>query len=260
MPAWDPGLYLKFADLRLRPALDLLTRIPHDSPRTVVDLGCGPGRVTRLLQGRWPEALVTGVDASAEMLDRARREAEAEGQRAIRWIAADLAAWLPEEPADVLYSNAAFQWLPDHESLYPRLMGVLAPGGALAVQIPHMTDQPTHRTPLELAASEPWRASLTPLPDPLTDHPAGFYYDLLRPLARRLDIWETTYLQVLEGEDAVVEWVKGTSLRPFLERLEGQLRESFLAAYAERVRPHYPSRPDGRTLLPFRRLFLVAVR
>ncbi|MEX2644295.1 MAG: methyltransferase domain-containing protein [Acetobacterales bacterium] len=257
MTSWDPTQYLKFTDLRRRPAIDLLVQIPLESPRLVYDLGCGAGNVTRLLAERWPSAKVVGIDSSAEMLTKAR---EGKGGEKIRWEQVDMSTWSPDEPADVIYSNAALQWLPDHAGLVPRLVEGLVSGGALAVQMPRMTEAPTHRVQEEAAAAGPWRDRLVPSPRQLTDNPPSFYYDLLAPRTARLDIWQTEYLHVLEGANPVTEWVSGTSLRPYLDLLSDQEQQAFLGEYSSRIDKFYPPRADGRTLLPFRRLLMVAIR
>jgi trans-aconitate 2-methyltransferase len=250
---WDPAQYLKFAGHRLRPAIDLLGRIDVDAPATVYDLGAGTGNVTRLIQARWPGARITGVDESAEML--AKAAAESPG---IRWERAHLGAWRPREPADVIYSNAALHWLGDHGRLFPALLAALAPGGALAVQMPRNFSAPSHVAIGEAARGGRWRATLEPLLRPSPVHEPAFYFDLLAPRAASIDLWETEYLQILEGEHAVVEWTKGTWLRPLLDALDEPDRSRFEARYAEIVDAAYPRRPDGRTLFPFRRLFIVA--
>lgn len=252
---WDPNTYARFAAPRLRPALDLLARIGAEAPAAVADLGCGTGTVTRLLARRWPRARVIGVDSSAEMLG----EAGADTAR-LAWVRADIAAWEPDRPLEVVFSNAALHWLDDHGALFPRLMGMLAPGGWLAVQMPRNHRAPSHTEMVAAAGSGPWAAALAPLlrPDPVAD--PAFYYDLLAPLAAELDIWETEYLQVLEGDDPVVEWTRGTALKPLLDALDGPARDGFLADYTTRIRAAYPRRRDGRTLFPFRRLFLLARR
>jgi trans-aconitate 2-methyltransferase len=252
---WDPAQYLAFAGPRLRPALDLLDRVPAAAPGAVYDLGCGTGHVTRLLAVRWPDAAVTGVDASPAMLAQAGREPSR-----VTWIHADLAAWAPPAPADVLFSNAALHWLDDHRRLFPELVARLAPDGILAVQMPRNHGAPSHTAMLEAAEAGPWRERLVPVlrPRPVAD-PAD-YHDWLGPHVRTLDIWETEYLHVLEGENPVVEWTRGSALRPLLDALAPWDREAFLADYGARIARAYPRRPDGRTLFPFRRLFLVARR
>jgi trans-aconitate 2-methyltransferase len=251
--AWDPAQYLKFADHRLRPAIDLLNRIDIAEPAEVVDLGAGAGNVTRLLKMRWPGARVTGVDASQEMLAKAAAAAPE-----IAWQHADLAAWRPERPADVIYSNAALHWLEGHDRLFPALFASLAPGGVLAVQMPRNFSAPSHTSMAEAARSGPWRAKLEPLLRPAPTGDPAVYYDLLAPRAAVLDIWETEYLQVLDGEHPVKEWTKGTWLKPLLDALAEPERSGFEAAYADLVARAYPRRADGRTLFPFRRLFIIA--
>jgi trans-aconitate 2-methyltransferase len=249
---WDPTQYLKFADHRLRPALDLLARIPLEDPSEVYDLGAGTGNVTRQLQARWPRAHITGVDDSEEMLAKA---AEAS---AITWQRADLATWQPARPPDLIYSNAALHWVNNHERLFPALFGALAPGGVLAVQMPRNFAAPSHTSVTDVALGGPWRSRLEPILRIAPTSEPGFYYDLLAPHAAALDIWETEYLHVLEGERPVVEWLKGSFLRPLLDALEEPEQREFEERYAELVGRAYPRRPDGRTLLPFRRLFMIA--
>ena len=250
--AWDPTQYLKFADHRLRPAIDLLNRIDAE-PSEVVDLGAGAGNVTRLIKMRWPGARVTGVDTSQEMLAKAAAAAPE-----IAWQLADLGAWRPERPVDVIYSNAALHWLEGHDALFPALFSSLAPGGVLAVQMPRNFSAPSHTSMAEAARSGPWRAKLEPLLRPSPTGDPAFYYGLLASRAAALDIWETEYLQVLDGDNPVKEWTKGTWLRPLLDALEEPQRSGFEAAYAGLVAKAYPPRADGRTLFPFRRLFIIA--
>jgi trans-aconitate 2-methyltransferase len=264
MPTWDPSQYLKFTDHRLRPALDLMARIALDAPRRVYDLGCGPGNITRLLAERWPEAAVTGIDSSAAMLTKAREEAppRAQARNATTGVAfeqADIARWSPPAPADLLFSNATLHWLDDHATLLPRLAAQLAPGGVLAIQMPDNRTSPSHLLMDEAAATGPWHetlAALRPVYGSMQSPDA--YYRILAPVTRQLDIWETTYLHVLEGDNPVVEWTKGTALRPYLDALVEPERSDFLAAYSVRIAAAYPPQPDGRTLLPFRRIFIVA--
>ena len=250
---WDPGQYLKFAGHRLRPAIDLLARIDAAAPREVFDLGAGAGNVTRLLKQRWPDARVAGIDGSRDMLAKAEAAAPE-----IVWECADLATWSPPHPADVIYSNAALHWIERHDRIFPALLASVSPGGVLAVQMPRNFGAPSHTAIADAVRSGPWRAKLEPLlrPSPVAD--PAYYYDLLAPRAAALDIWETEYLQVLEGDDPVKEWVKGTWLRPFLDALDGPEQARFEADYAARAARAYPRRPDGRTLFPFRRLFIVA--
>jgi len=252
--AWDPAQYLKFAQPRLRPALDLLSRIALDDPAHIYDLGCGTGHITRLLAERWPNAQVTGVDASAEMLGKS------DASSSIRWVQASLDEWRPREPADLIFSNAALHWLPNHGELFPALLDAVAPGGVLAVQMPRNFLAPSHTEIHETVRAGPWRGKLEHLIAPPPVAEPSFYYSLLHRASASLDIWETEYLHVLEGTDAVKEWTKGTWLKRFLDPLEEPQRSQFEAEYARRVSDAYPQQPDGKTLFPFRRLFIVAVK
>ena len=258
---WDPGQYHRFTDHRLRPALDLLARVPVAGPSLVCDLGCGSGNVTRVIAERFTAARVAGIDTSSEMLAKA---AGTPGR--IEWIQADVAEWEPERPPELIYSNAALHWVDDHSVLFPRLIGLLAPGGCLAVQMPLSYSMPSHVLMREALATG--GANGTRLGDDALAAAvarkwvldAGEYHDLLAPHASSLDIWESEYLQRLEGDDPVLEWVRSTGLRPILNGLHGAERERFIDVYRERLRHAYPRRADGYTLYPFRRLFMVAMR
>jgi trans-aconitate 2-methyltransferase len=251
--AWDPSQYLRFAGERLRPALDLLAQVTLEAPSRVVDLGCGAGNVTAILRQRFPDAEVIGVDASPSMLERARATATG-----CRFEQADFFTWQPAAPLDLIFSNAALQWVDRHSVLLPRLLSLLAPGGVLAVQVPDMHQTPLHRIARDLAATPDWSnelQSVVPAPGILADID---YWDMLSPLVASLAMWRTTYMQALRGTDPVLEWASGSSLRPYLDCLPEPRRQAFRAAYAQAARQHYPPRPDGTTLLPFQRLFIVA--
>jgi trans-aconitate 2-methyltransferase len=256
--SWNPEQYLKFAEPRLRPAVDLLSRIDCASPDRVFDLGCGAGNVTRLIKARWPAAQITGVDDSAAMLARAATAVDG-----VTWRQQSLADWEAnaDAPPDIIYSNAALHWLPEHAQLFPRLLTQLRSGGILAVQMPRNFDAPSHTLIAETVRSGPWRARLEPLLKRPPVSAPELYYDLLAPITLSLDIWESEYLQVLEGDDPVKEWTKGTWLKQFLDELPtNTMAAAFEADYAARVRAAYPQRADGKTLFPFRRLFIIATR
>jgi trans-aconitate 2-methyltransferase len=249
---WDPAQYLKFSDERLRPALDLMGRIPLEHAGRVVDLGCGTGSMTVLLKQRFADADVLGVDGAGTMLAKAREAAPN-----CRFEQGDFATWTPSSPPDLIFSNAALHWAAGHETLFPRLLSLLAPHGVLAVQMPSMHDAPLRELQNEVARHGPWSVHLGEAGYARGLLPVAMYYDIIRPLVATLDIWETTYLHVLTGDDAVTEWAAGSSLRPFLDKLPSDLIGAFRAAYSVALQPHYPRRPDGTTLLPFKRLFLV---
>jgi trans-aconitate 2-methyltransferase len=251
---WEPAQYLKFADHRLRPAIDLLNHIDAD-PRTIADLGAGTGNVTRLLQARWPAAHIAGVDSSPEMLARA-----AKAIPEITWEESDLSTWRPAKSVDLLYSNAALHWVDDHPAIFPALFNMVNNGGTFAVQMPNNFGARSHTAIADVVASGPWTSKLQPLLRTPPVRRPSVYYDLLSPTASSLDIWETEYVHVLEGERPVLEWVKGTWLRPLLAALDEGERTEFESRYADLAGAAYPRRADGRTLFPFCRLFIVATR
>jgi trans-aconitate 2-methyltransferase len=252
MPRWDPEQYSTFADHRIRPALDLLNRIPLIDPETVWDLGCGTGSITRLLRDRWPGADVTGLDSSPEMLEQARN------LPVITWVLGSIEDWTPPQPAGVIYANASLHWVPNHDALFPRLAGYLAPGGVLAVQMPRNFDLPSHTLLYETAAEPSWADRVGHLPTASPIAGPARYHDLLAPHCEAVDVWETTYLQVLTGSDPVAAWTRGTAARPYLDAL-GADGEAFMADYAARLRDAYPPSPDGTTIFPMRRVFAVAL-
>lgn len=261
---WDTHRYLAYAGVRLRPALDLLARVPLEAPRSIVDLGCGAGNVTRVLAERWPGALIVGVDSSEAMLAKARAATVEFAD--VRYETADIDAWAPPEPVDLVYSNAALHWLPDHATLLPRIVRQVAAGGVLAVQVPRNFDAPSHRAIEEVARSGRWNDRLGGLVrEPPVAAPER-YLRWLEPLCASVDVWETTYLQRLaardDGEHPVVAFVSGTWLHPFLERLanDAPARAGFLDEYRDRIEAAYPREPGGGALFPFRRLFFVATR
>lgn len=252
---WDPSQYLKFAGERLRPALDLLQRIPVESPGTVVDLGCGAGNLAPLLLQRWPKARLVGVDSSPEMLARARAD-----HPGASFAQADVASWRPKQPVDVLYSNAALHWLDHHERLFPALLEAVKPGGWLAVQMPRNFDAPSHATIVQTIEQGPWRAKLEPQLRRKPTQDPRFYWNVLHGRTSALDIWECEYLQVMKGENPVAEFTKGSWLKQFLDRLQEPERSAFEADYRARVGRAYRKESDGSTLFAFRRLFIVAQR
>ena len=250
---WDPDRYLAYADERGRPFVELLARIAADAPRTVVDLGCGPGNLTRLLADRWPGAEVRGLDSSPEMIARARRADDRIG-----FEVADLRDWVAtgSTGVDVLISNATLQWVPGHLDLLPRLVAQVRPGGWFAFQVPGNFDEPSHTIRRDLAAEAPYAAHTAGVAVPDSHDPA-VYLDVLAGLGCAVDAWETTYLHVLTGVDPVFTWVSGTGARPTLQALPDDLRPPFEAEFRRRLRAAYPEHAYG-VVLPFRRIFVVA--
>ncbi|NGO71494.1 trans-aconitate 2-methyltransferase [Streptomyces boncukensis] len=264
-PVWDPGQYLHHADHRLRPVLDLLARVPAELPGRpaprIADLGCGPGGPSAPLAERYPEAYITGYDNSPAMLAEARAH-ERPGR--LDFAEADLATWRPS-PADrfgLLFSNAALQWVPDHVSAFPAWVAALPPGGVLAFQVPGNFSAPSHTLLAELRNAPRWRSRVGAPPRTDAVRTPSEYAERLLALDCAVDAWETTYIHLLTGEDPVLDWVKGTALRPVLTLLDDDpgARDAFLSEYAEALREAYPQGPDGRTPFPFRRVFAVAER
>lgn len=263
-PTWDPAQYLRHAGHRARPFADLLARFPEPPggrPR-IADLGCGPGNATALLAERWPTAHITGYDNSPAMLDKAHTDHEGPtaGGGRLDFAHADLNTWTPREPYDLIVSNATLQWVPGHADRFADWIAALAPGGTFAFQVPDNIDAPLHALMRELAATPRWQGRLAGvLRRPDTVAGPGAYLDRLARLGCATDVWQTTYFHVLAGEDPVLDWVKGTGLRPALTVLadDPEAREAFLTEYRDLLREAYPSAPYG-TVLPFRRLFGIA--
>jgi trans-aconitate 2-methyltransferase len=255
---WNPEQYLRFVDERARPFHDVLARVGAADPGLVVDLGCGPGTLTRLLAERWPQARVEAVDSSYEMVQRAETELADVSERAVATLA-DVREWEPAGPVDVLVSNATLQWVPGHLELLERFVTWLGPGGWLAVQVPGNFGEPSHTLLAEVAARPQWKERLAHVAWPSVEEPVA-YLARLAELGLDVDAWETTYLHVLTGDDAVLQWMRGTGLRPVLSALQdNDERAAFEGEYGELLRRAYPRRPFG-TVLPFRRIFLVAQR
>jgi trans-aconitate 2-methyltransferase len=247
---WSARQYLKFEDERTRPPRDLLAQVPLRSPRRIADLGCGPGNSTELLIERFPEAHVVGIDSSPDMLRQARERLPRS-----TFVQADLSIWMPEPGTDLLFGNAVFHWVPDHPGVLARLLTSLPRGGVLAVQMPDNTREPALMLMEKVSASFAQASSArSDLPRPQD------YYDLLRPLCRQVDIWHIHYNHVFEDHRGVVEWFKGSGMRPFLAPLSEASRKAFLARYTEEIRRAYPACSDGKVLLRFPRLFIVAAR
>lgn len=258
-PSWNPSLYEKFKDQRTRPALDLLSQVPLDEASDVIDLGCGPGHQTALLAKRYPDACVTGVDSSSDMLGQAR-ETYGETDR-LQWRLAQAETFNPDKPVDLVYSNAALHWVSDHETLFPRLVTWLNPDGVLAVQMPNNFEGPSHQLMRVVAEEGAWACRFEGFSGTSPVHSMDFYYEVLAGDVSDVTLWETTYAHVLEGPNPVAQWTRSTGLRPYLAALATEKeREAFFQGYASRIREAYPPGADGKTLFPFKRLFLVAVR
>jgi trans-aconitate 2-methyltransferase len=254
---WSAKQYLSFENERTRPVRDLLAAVPVVEARSVVDIGCGPGNSTELLAARYPDAAARGLDSSADMIAAAQKRLPQ-----VRFDLADIGAWNEPGPFDVILANAVLQWVPNHATLLPAILAKLAPAGSLAVQMPDNLEEPAHRLMREIAAGGLWAGKLADATAArTTTRNADWYYQLLKPLCAKVDVWRTTYYHVLGGGPrAVVEWFKGTGLRPFLDPLDEGERAAFLERYEAAVALAYPALEDGTVLLPFPRLFIVTAR
>lgn len=252
---WDPDQYLAFADERALPFHHLVAAVAHLRPARVLDIGCGPGALTTTLLERWPAAEIHGIDSSEEMIELARRRAVTDR---LRFELADVVDWTPEKPLDLVLSNACFHWIEDHHRLLDHLMTLMSPTSTLAFQVPANHDRPSHTILAELCISDRWSGTLRDAYQVHVESPAWY----IRELDRRqfsTTVWQTTYLHRLTGDDAVLEWVKGTTLRPILDRLDHEQTDTFLSEYGGLLRKAYPS-SDGITVFPFTRMFVVASR
>jgi trans-aconitate 2-methyltransferase len=260
MPTWDPSQYLQFADERTLPCRDLVRRIDLAAPAKIIDLGCGPGNSTAIIAQRWPSAAIAGLDNSAEMIAAARKSKPKN-----HWIVSDIMTWAnsngEDQKFDLVFSNAAIQWVEDHATAFAALMRHVAPGGALAAQMPGNYDAPAHTLMRELAASPAWRGRFPSGVREWNVHDLPFYYDVLSPHADRVDLWATEYMHIMPESAAIVEWYRGTGLRPFLDALKSDSdRDHFTNEYGQRLRNAYPQQANGRVLFPFRRVFMIAYR
>ena len=254
MSSWDPKRYLAYEHQRTRPARDLVAQINLSEPKRIIDIGCGPGNSTKVLKDRWPDAEITGIDSSEEMIDQARANVAG-----VKWILADAAEWKTTDSFDVVFSNATLHWIADHEKIVRQLFPLVEPKGVLAVQIPSTYDSPFHRALLEVSALPEWAGKVEGSRYRITYHDETFYYNLLSFLTNRMDLWTTTYFHILENHQNIVEWYSSTSLKPYLERLEPrEEKEDFCRQILERCKAQYPIQQDGKIAFPFKRLFFIA--
>ena len=258
MATWNSTQYLKFTNERTQPSIDLAARVALDAPASIIDLGCGPGNSTAVVARRWPQAALTGLDSSPTMLAAARKS-----YPAWTWRESGIAEWAATntEKFDVVFSNAALHWVPDHATVFPRLLAAVAPGGALAIQMPHSLRDPHQRLMRELAASAVWRPRFARTPVTWQVEPVEFYYNILAPHAAHVELWLTDYVLIFDSVEKIVEWHRGAALPPFLELLPDEAaRADFVSDYLAAITPHYPPQAGGKILQPFRRFFMVAYR
>lgn len=251
---WSAQQYSRFEAERTRPVRDLVAAIPNEDVKVAVDLGCGPGNSTEVLAQRYTQAQVTGLDSDQDMINAARKRSPQTS-----FELADIENWAPAQKYDVILANASLQWLPDHQTLYPHLVDCLTPGGTLAIQTPDNLQEPAHLLAQEVAADARWGGKISQVRHH-NRHTPQWYYGLLQTRCQHLDVWRTTYFHALEDAQAVVEWFKGSALRPFLAKLDDSEKAVFLQMYKERIEQAYPALPSGTVLVPFPRLFILATR
>jgi trans-aconitate 2-methyltransferase len=254
MREWDPQQYLQFEHERTQPSIDLVARIPSEDPHTIIDIGCGPGNSTQVLRRRWPHADIVGLDKSEKMIERARRDYP--GQT---WRTGDASMLEAHWQYDIVFSNAAIHWIPDHHYLIPRLFQVVGENGFLAIQVPANYKSPLYKVILNVSRSSKWRDLTSGANDQITYHGAEYYYNQLVAFTRDITIWSTTYYHILKSHEDLVAWYKSTAMKPFLERLASDdMRREFEQAVLTGCKEHYPPQADGRILYPFKRLFFIA--
>ncbi len=256
MSDWNPDLYMQFKSERTQPSIDLISKIPLADPKTIIDIGCGPGNSTQALVLRWPNANITGLDSSASMIRKAREDYPDQ-----QWVVADGSTYNPESEFGLVFSNAAIQWMLDHTQLLKQLHGLLSENGVLAVQIPQFWDMPLGKIIADVADDERWRERTKGVTDMFTINDCGFYYDNLSYLFASVDIWQTDYMHILESHQSILEMMRSTGLKPYLERLESEPdKQAFEASVLQDVAASYPVQKNGKVILPFKRLFFIACR
>ena len=250
---WNPNLYLRFKKERTQPSIDLVKRIESDSPKRIVDIGCGPGNSTEVLRKRWESSEIIGVDNSREMIEKAK-ESYPEG----RWLLSDVYDLDPADPYDIVFSNAALQWIPNHERLIPHLLSLVGKGGVLAFQVPNNQDSGIHQNLCETILEPRFREYTGRVSHILNYRSGPYYYDLLAAKVAELEMWETTYYHILDNHEELLNWYKSTGMRPYLEGLPENLVEDFVASVRDKCRERYALQSDGKVIYRFNRLFAIA--
>ncbi|MDC0994057.1 methyltransferase domain-containing protein [bacterium] len=255
MTDWNPNLYMKYGNERTQPSIDLVARIASSSPQEIIDLGCGPGNSTSILKNRWPNAMVAGLDSSEGMIKQARKDYPNQ-----EWIVGDISDWVADKEYDLIFSNAALQWIPEHQIVFPKLVGFLKDSGVLAVQVPFHYDSPLHKSIVEVSEDERWTGRMNQARSALTYKPASFYYDVLSSISSSLAIWMTEYYHVMESPEAVLDWISGTGLRPFIAALETEEANDFKKVLLGKYIDAYARQKDDKVIFPFKRQFIVATK
>ena len=254
MSDWQPNLYLEFDKERTQPSVDLVTKINIENPGRIIDIGCGPGNSTNVLKARWPNAEIIGLDNSEAMVSEAKSK-----YPAMSWLCADASGDLTKLGSfDIVFSNAAIQWITNQEILLPKLFGMLNRGGVLAVQVPCTKFMPIHTEVEKLAANDKWRNKFAGMASTYSIHTADYYYDIICNLNEEVDLWETHYYHIMKSHADIVRWFRGTGLRPYLDCLkDNETHTEFIKEYENALKAVYHVQPDGKILFPFTRIFFV---
>lgn len=252
MSDWQPDLYLKFKNERTQPSIDLVAKIDHLSPKSIIDIGCGPGNSTQVLVNRWPKAKIVGIDSSASMIQKAKQEYTNQ-----EWYVADASTYKSDEKFDILFSNAAIQWIPNHPDLLRNFYSLLSPKGIIAVQIPRFWDMPLGKVIDNIANQPRWKSKTFGVSSLFTIHDYSFYYDILSGLFDSIEIWETNYMHILDSHESMIQMMRSTGLKPYLEKLETSEKVEFENTVFEAIKEPYPVQKNGKVLLPFKRLFFL---
>lgn len=256
MSDWNPNLYMQFRSERTQPSIDLIAKIKSVEPRSIIDIGCGPGNSTKELVNRWPKAKITGLDSSSAMIKKAEQDYPNQ-----EWIVADALDYEPASEYDIVFSNAVIQWIPDHENLLKKFYGILSGNGLVAIQIPLFWDMPLGKIINETADDNRWKEKLEGISDLFTMHNYSFYYDHLSNLFDSIDIWETHYFHILDSQIAILEMMRSTGMKPYLDKLDKNLdKEKFEKKVLIGIEKAYPKQKNGKVLLPFKRLFFIGYK
>jgi trans-aconitate 2-methyltransferase len=253
---WNPELYLKYRDERTQPSIDLISKIDFDYyPQSILDLGCGPGNSSQQLLQRWPDAKLTGVDNSVNMIERARDSFPQNN-----WVIADAVTYSPDIQFDIVFSNATIQWIPNHEKLFAKLFDLIAEQGVLAIQVPRFNEMPLSGAIEKVAGQSRWREATKACADLFTYRDAGYYYDLMSQYFKKIDLWQTDYFHTMSSHSSILEWIRSTGLKPYLDCLSEAEKPFFEDELLSAVKADYPLQKDGKVLFPFKRLFMVGYR
>jgi len=253
---WNPDLYLKFKNERTQPSIDLISKINISfRPKSILDIGCGPGNSSQALLQRWPGAKLTGIDSSPNMIDKAKKSYPDN-----IWIVADASKYTSDTKYDIVFSNATIQWIPNHENLFKNFLNMTNDGGVLAVSVPRFDEMPISKILNKVAGNEKWKTATKGCAETFTRYDYQFYYNLISPDYQTVEMWQTDYIHVLESQPAIIEWISSTGMKPYLDRLNEKEKTQFEDEVLSEVKHYYPVQNNGKVLFPFKRLFMIGYK